>query len=64
MLDNYATFLNAEIETAETCLETATRDEILSGFEIEATMVREYWTGYLAGVTNALNEYNGPGDVN
>jgi hypothetical protein len=64
MSDNYARFLLAEIAEAETCLANATREEVAGGFEIEATMAREYWTGYLAGVTNALNEYNGPGDVN
>ena len=62
MNDNYARALLAEIADAETCLDNATREEITSGFEIETTMAREYWTGYLAGVTNALNEYNGMGN--
>jgi hypothetical protein len=64
MNDNYAALLAAEIADAETCLDNATREEVGSGFEIELTMARQYWTGYLDALNNALNDYNGPGRTN
>lgn len=61
MSETLAQFLRAEIADTIKCLENAKREEIASGYEIDATMAREYFAGYLAGVTNALHALNGMG---
>lgn len=61
----HAEYLKADIETAEGQLDRAW-DGLLTAQDPEEKDLykyqRAYWTGYLAGATNALHAYNGMGE--
>lgn len=63
-MNEFLQWLTKELAESETAFSNAEVSEILSGYEIDATMERKYWAGYVDALTNVLNEYAGPGDTN
>jgi hypothetical protein len=61
-MNEYAQHLAAEMEAATAALQEAQRLEIASGYEIDATMERQYWTGYVYAINNAMHALTGMGD--
>ena len=57
-------WLNNELAESEKAYTDAEATERAGGFEIEATIERKYWAGYVDALNNIMNEYAGPGDTN
>lgn len=55
-------WLENEIAEAESGFEHALAAEIASGYEIDASLERKYWAGYVDALNNVHYQFFGPGN--
>jgi hypothetical protein len=60
-MNGFLEWLNKELAESETAYTDAETTERAGGFEIDATIERKYWAGYVDALNNVMNEYAGPG---
>jgi hypothetical protein len=66
-MDEFATWLENEIAVAERQWQRASNDLARESLTLAGRALsqyqKDYWGGYADALTNALNEYNGPGAI-